>query len=456
MKPEQLSDALNHLDDQLLEETRAARQQAAGPKEPAGQKEEAPAPNVPVRYRGKTPVWMRRAAAACLALCLGGGVWLWQRGGYGQTLPIDPTPGPGASQPGQTSTPGLPMLTINSDESGGMGFEGLLFYDISELHSANPWTEETRLESLPVFRNTQRADAAGAYEGAAVSAERFAQMRALLLQTAGRLGLDTDALVVTDNALSEEEKAAIREKYLAISEEPPPDEAFAAPTELLAEQGGVKMEVDAALTVTIRFEPARELPLDFPLNFRMTYEQALAAGEYLQKAYADLIGMQSPQLDICGGDYSYYGEHGYGVEFFEGADDPIQQIVNFTFERVEFCGDDEGRLWLVRLYQADLSDKAGDYPIISPEEARELLLAGNFITTVPAGSDALREELIARTELIYRYRRMDDYYMPYYRFYIELPDEKLENGLKTYGAFYVPAIEAQYLTNMPLWDGSFN
>lgn len=45
--------------------------------------------------------------------------------------------------------------------------------------------------------------------------------------------------------------------------------------------------------------------------------------------------------------------------------------------------------------------------------------------------------------------------MPYYCFYVELPEEE-RDGLKTYGAYYVPAVEKEYLTNMPLWDGSFN
>ena len=49
--------------------------------------------------------------------------------------------------------------------------------------------------------------------------------------------------------------------------------------------------------------------------------------------------------------------------------------------------------------------------------------------------------------------------MPYYRFSIRLrdrEDERSELGLKNYGAFYVPAVESEYLTEMPVWDGTFN
>lgn len=62
---------------------------------------------------------------------------------------------------------------------------------------------------------------------------------------------------------------------------------------------------------------------------------------------------------------------------------------------------------------------------------------------------------IAKVELIYRTGASEQYYMPYYRFYVEIPELE-EDGLKTYGAYYVPAIESQYITNMPLWDGAFN
>jgi len=46
--------------------------------------------------------------------------------------------------------------------------------------------------------------------------------------------------------------------------------------------------------------------------------------------------------------------------------------------------------------------------------------------------------------------------MPYYKFLVEMPTMELENGLKTFGAFYVPAVKGEFLENMPLWDGNFN
>ena len=81
------------------------------------------------------------------------------------------------------------------------------------------------------------------------------------------------------------------------------------------------------------------------------------------------------------------------------------------------------------------------------------MLEGTYITTVPyafAGAGS-----IAKTELIYRSARTDEYFIPYYRIYAEIPQLE-ENGMKTYGAYYVPAVEERYISNMPLWDGNFN
>ena len=109
---------------------------------------------------------------------------------------------------------------------------------------------------------------------------------------------------------------------------------------------------------------------------------------------------------------------------------------------------------MIRIYNPDLSEKTGEYPVISVQEAKELLLNGNYITTVPYEMPG--KEYIARVELVYRKGTYETYYMPYYRFYVEVPYEERENGLKTYGAYYVPAVEGKYLTEMPVWDGSFN
>ena len=109
---------------------------------------------------------------------------------------------------------------------------------------------------------------------------------------------------------------------------------------------------------------------------------------------------------------------------------------------------------MARIFKPDLSRKIGDYPIISPDKAQELLAESHYLTSVPYEFPG--EAYVKKVELVYRTGALETYYMPYYRFYVELPEETQENGLITYGAYYVPAVESRYISNMPTWDGSFN
>ena len=174
----------------------------------------------------------------------------------------------------------------------------------------------------------------------------------------------------------------------------------------------------------------------------------------MQDRYRDFIGFDDPQLNLAIGDYTIYGQQTYDVLFFENGKDTEEKILNYNFDLAAFYCDDNGELFIARKWQADLSKKLGDYPIIRAEEAKELLLNGNYITTVPY--EISGEEQVKKVELIYRTGRHEACYMPYYRFYVELPQEARENGLKSYGAYYVPAVESAYISNMPLWDGGFN
>ena len=76
MRADRFSDAMNYLEDTLIEEARAARQ-AAGENQSQEKTLYTSAKTGP--KKSKPAVWLRRAAvAACLALCLGGGIWLWK------------------------------------------------------------------------------------------------------------------------------------------------------------------------------------------------------------------------------------------------------------------------------------------------------------------------------------------------------------------------------------------
>ena len=425
MNGKMISEALGLIGDRYIEEAAQYRPAKKGVRHWAAQ-----------YHPAKKQVWHWAAwgaAAACLALA----IWAGFEGlGFAARDPAQSDP-----------SSSLPLLPAAWKETGGMGYEGYMAYDISELVSANPWREDLSLTTLPVYRNTLHYD-----ENYIPSGMDTEKMRAFLLEVAEKFGLDPNTLTVTDNAPDEAYRQAVTEKLESVGETVP--EGMFDPTELCVEANGLKISVDEALTARIDFDPAVSLPDGLHFAHHASYEEMAAVAEYLKTAYASVLDHRSIQTNISGGDYNIYAENGYMISFFEGGGSETEQIIAYNFHQTVFYCNDEGKLFLARIYGTDLSDKVGDYPIISAQQARELLVNGNYITTVPYEMPG--GEYIRKVELVYRVSYRDEYFMPYYRFYVELPEGELENGLKDYGAYYVPAVDGAYLTGMPVWDGGFN
>ncbi len=368
----------------------------------------------------------------------------------GESSPGSTEPGesvPGNSKP-DSETQNLPMVAMGDIMNEGMGFEGYMVHDISELVNANPWNEEVKLDTLPVYKNPRVYD-----EHWFVTNPDTDGMKERLFDVAQRLGLDTGSMEMGDNAPDAKAEAQIREKLADEDEEFV--EAYLKPTVITAKEGDIELQVDQEMRVDVLIYPAVSLPDEYHFTYESSYEEMAAAAEYLKGQYKDFLRMAEPQANIEGGNYSYSGERmHYRMEFFEAYGSIEDKIINYNFNKTIFWHDEEGSLGGITVYRPDLSEKVGDYPVISAEEARELLINGNYITTVPYEMPG--ENYIAKVELVYRDDTYAQYHMPYYKFYVELPEEKREHGLKDYGAYYVPAIEGKYISDMPAWDGSFN
>lgn len=234
------------------------------------------------------------------------------------------------------------MLSI-SESSEGMGYEGYMAYDISELVNANPWNEDSELTTLPVYQNPLTYD-----ENFIASGADFDKMKQFLLEVAGRLGLDTDNLKITDNAPDEESKQKMIEKFQSVNDTVP--DGYFDPTELIIEADGLKIEVDQTMTVTVSFDPAVSLPEEYHFTQYTSYDDIASVAEYLKDTYKEFIGFDHPQVNIYGGDYNIYDQQKYSIEYFNAGENEIEQIINYNFNR---------------------------------EQARELLLNGSYLTTVP-------------------------------------------------------------------------
>ncbi len=380
MNGEQVSDALNLLPDELLEETEKVRSRRRQKK---------------IRLQ-----WM--AAAACMVLVFYTGLHM-----ISWNLFLE-------------NEKELPLLPVNCEWTGGDrggGFAGVEAFDSSELVSGNPWGKEAEITTLPVYKNVffdTYKKHAEAYGG------DFNQMESVVRDVAYKLGLDGDNFEV------EEKKGGY---YL---------NAY-----LGGEEDGISIEVGHDLETTIEFDPAVTIPDQYHFAYHSSYEELEQVAKYLKKKYQALLGMEEPKENIDGGDYGYNLKQLYDLYFYEGKGDLEEQIINYNFNHVEFYGD-KNKLQMIRISQPDLSQKVGDYPILTAKEATELLLNGECITTVPY--KVAKKEYVKKVELEYWTELREEYFMPYYTFYVEVPQEEQENGMKTYGLYYVPAVEEKYIS----------
>ena len=374
----------------------------------------------------KKNAWVKWGAmAACLCLAVIGTLTMG-RLSERQNMP----------QPSDFSD--LEPITIPEQSVGGMGFEGYLFYDISELNNKNPWSENMCITSLPVYQN-------GAYDpsgaGIPIGLSETEMMQRLDFVVSA-LGLEVLSIEVIADGFT------LIDGEMVLS---------ADPTMICADTAGSEVNIyaDGSIAYFLR-DGGLALPDEYNFTHSgTTDEEAENVLSYLIDVYDDLLGFAKPKA-VSFGDYSFNAEFYRSYMVYDASGDDLEDILNYNFRYVSFWPDAKGNLSGIRINDGLLlAEKLGDYPVITPEEATERLLNGNYQTSVPAKFSG--EEYIGKIELVYRTGRLEEVLLPYYRFYVLLPDMSFaDNGLKIYGAYYVPAIADEYIVNMPTYDGSFN
>jgi len=327
----------------------------------------------------------------------------------------------------------LPKITIDwRDDDMGGGPNGIMCYDIASYDETNPWDSKTPIRRLPVYKNTVSKDENFIPVGGLTEeqmAERALKVADILGFTVKETKLDT---------------------YLS--------------RDLTAVANEADIRVDPYGTVTIRFGGYMELdneghlPLPDTYNFRMDadFAEAEAALHYLMEQYASLLGFEQP-TPILTADFTYRGETKYRYVVYEGGDNAKERILNYACKYAVFYPDENGQLSGISLYNIlTIAEYLGDYPVISGEKAYELLLDGQYVGGDGRPFDA--DDTICKQTLIYRAYENDATFLPYYVFYVEDPTTYygIAEGLISYNAYYVPAIEPQYIESMPLWDGTTN
>lgn len=316
----------------------------------------------------------------------------------------------------------LHELPLGGAGYGGYGFEGYLLYDFSELLIADLWPGDEEGATLPVYRNTLE------YDGYRPREIDVRAMKDRARELAKAMGLRWPWEIRTDRQKDGEGKKYVSSVYL--------------------EKKEIRVEVSWDMSALVSFGESSPyfVAHDAPL------EQWQAAAEELEKTIGPKLGLGEPCALVLGGDYTILGRQGerqfYHVYLYDAAGDAQEQLINLNF--FDLCAYSEG-FWL---HSHDLSEKVGDYPVITRAEAEELLARGNYITGCGYALPGM--EYVAGSELVYRTGLTEAYYLPYYRFYVELPQQEWPDGMKTFATYYVPAVEEKYIADMPLWDGTFN
>lgn len=363
--------------------------------------------------RRRGAVWPR-LAAACLCLAMG----------LGALLPR-----------GQRDDRAVLSLAGYGAEEG-YGTGGHWAWDSAELVSGNPWRAEMALTELPVYYNNLTYDEYLVPSGADAEA-----MRQRLLETAARFGLAAEELTVLEGPRSTN---TFRSDGTRAELE--------VPQWLAVQTDALRLEVDQRLVVTATFTPALSLPEGICFGWHASYGDMLAAADCLLETYGALLNMEEPRADISGGEYDADGRQSYSLAFFDAGGSDEEAVLNRSLHRVQLYpgdGEEAGKLAVIRFFQPDTSWYLGRYPVIDPAEAEERLLAGCYVTSVsgavPSGED------ICGVELVYRTGDHERYYMPWYRFCVELPEERRADGMRTFGVYDVPAVAGEYLENVPTW-----
>lgn len=203
---------------------------------------------------------------------------------------------------------------------------------------------------------------------------------------------------------------------------------------------------------------------------------------YLISVFKDLIQLDNPKVNIRTS--KLRSSDGASEQFFLYVRDAgrsfFERLLNYNFTEVDFSfnGANDNRLDSITITDklSLRGEYIGDYPIISAEEAKQILLSGKYseqylegesqaafenVTEENAGKRIIDEKYIRSVSLVYEkepfYYDMIDhkeqrYFQPYYRFYVESEpyynEESGKEDLIVQAYYYVPAVREDYISGI--------
>lgn len=340
-------------------------------------------------------------------------------------------------------TPDLNLKTIelshDMQNTASAGFSIVMYPDLKKEKDYNPWNPDMDLKTLPVY--TRVPSEAGIPIG--------------LSEKEINANLDLYA-----NYFNMKINERHDNTYNPSGKETDSSEEVIYSVTGFSDQGTITADGYGEILYSLPYNKGISLPDGIRLDRQASEEDARRAAEYLHNQYIDLFNSDEWAYDISG-DYTFDGQKIRQYMIYETGENDGESILNYNFRNIEFAGSEDGsKLELIRI-RNELSAYtfAGDYPLISLDDAYRELYAGNYLANV--NRIAVTEDTeIADVQLVYLNYRNFEYVLPCYLFYADITDgvKAFMSGhpesLRSYGMYYVPAVSSDYLnwTDEPYRD----
>lgn len=312
----------------------------------------------------------------------------------------------------------LPKISSNNFGVGGLGGGMLDQLTFSEFETVSPW-KGAELETMPVYMSSSTdAD--------------LDQMCAYIKRAATAMGISEGELEfnyrdfpvdgwgrqlrksMEDAGVSEEEIKKELERIRRIS---------MGNASIEARADGITFCLDTSFTLDIIFDQ----PIELPDGYGFT-DGAIKIFDYLAEQYSGLIEYGKP---TPGGSYKF--------SVYDSDGDITQQTVNYWTNYVEFL-DEQGKLDDIRINSLAGCEKLADYPILTPDQAVEILQSNKYNDEERMSADAK----ILKTDIVYSNGRGATSVIPYYKFYVETDEDPGSYDLAC-KVYTIPAVPEEFI-----------
>lgn len=347
----------------------------------------------------------------------------------------------------------LHKLSISGVFGDGMGYAGISIKDLEDLENKNPWKDYWNLSALPVYKNKY-----GFTRGFIVGNYTIDEMKKDIKEVARYYNID---LKDEDLNIEYYNDYEFENKTYGIFK----GDRNQVASRITGGKFGVDdyfFEVGRGGNISVTFNDNSAIytkdELGIQNGYQMTKNQVEILSEYLLEKYPHLLPFKNPISDIYNLGYDNEGGIGYRLRYYEDDKNILSKFLNYQLgPSIDINVNHIGNIFRIQYNLSGANELVGNYPIISPTKAKEKMKRGEFITTVPY--DFLGTEYIKKIDLVYMDSLYQEYLIPYYKIYVLIPEEvesRDNQDLMHLGIYYVPAVEEEYLENIPIYDGKFN